>query len=79
MGASAPGVLPVDAIIKRLLASPYGHTLKWINDGKLHMATILVDRDREVTIVAPTFDESVNKALDIADDMATAPTRPEVA
>lgn len=55
-------------VIVRLLASPYEHELK--RNGELYVTTLRVGPGKEVMIVAPTFDESATRALDIADDMA---------
>lgn len=53
-------------VIDRLLAAPYGHTLRRTTDGQ-YLTVLHLTRGDEVIIVAPTFDESATKALDIAD------------
>ena len=67
----------IDPIVKRLLDAPYGHDIRRDDAGNSHV-TLYGDRKTHiVTIVAPTFDEAVTRALDIADDMCrpTTPTR----
>ena len=61
--------MAIDPVIRRLLAAPYGHQLRWLDSG-LHSTVLTLTGGEEVMIVAPTFNESVTRALDIADDMA---------
>lgn len=53
--------------VSRLMAAPYGHWIRLDRAGNSHV-TLYDDKGTEMhTIVAPTFDEAVTRALDIAD------------
>ena len=56
----------MSAFIDRLLAAPYAHTIGRDNAGNSHVTLMREDRV-SITIVAPTFDEAVTRALDAMD------------
>jgi len=56
----------VSDVIERLMKAPYGHRIHRDVAGNSHV-TLYDAKDRVIiTIVAPTFDEAVTKALDLA-------------
>jgi hypothetical protein len=65
-----------DPIVTRLMDAPYGHLIHRDDAGNSHVTLYDAKDQRIVTIVAPTFDEAVTRALDIADEMhrPTPPT-----
>lgn len=54
------------AVIERLMNAPYGHFIRRDNAGNSHVSLYQLDGTLLHTIVAPTFDEAVTKALDLA-------------
>ena len=55
------------AVVERLMNAPYGHKIWRDNAGNSHVSLYTLDGTRMHTIVAPTFDEAVTKALDLAE------------
>lgn len=56
----------VSPVVARLLSHTCGHTIGRDNAGNSHV-TIHPPLGGDFTIVAPTFDEAVTRALDIYD------------
>jgi len=57
----------MSAVIDRLLRAPFGHSIRRDKAGNLHVTITPPDTDKAIhTIVAPTFDEAVTRALDLA-------------
>jgi hypothetical protein len=61
------GGAAVSAVVERLMNAPYGHKICRDNAGNSHVSIYQLDGTLMHTIVAPTFDEAVTKALDIAE------------
>lgn len=65
---------PISPIVARLMDAPYGHHIERDNAGNSHVTLYGEEERHLVTIVAPTFDEAVTRALDIADDLTRTST-----
>jgi len=61
----------VSDVIKRLMNAPYEHWVRRDNAGSSHVTLYDAKGAELITIVAPTFDEAVTRALDLA-----TPTEP---
>jgi hypothetical protein len=56
-------------VVNRLLSAPYGHTITRDKAGNSHVTIFRANGALLHTIVAPTFDEAVTRALDLADEV----------
>jgi hypothetical protein len=61
-------------VIERLMNAPYGHRIQRDNAGNSHVSIYHPNGAFLHTIVAPTFDEAVTRALDIADALRAQET-----
>ena len=59
--------------VERLLNAPYGHKIMRDNAGNSHVTLYDLNGAMLHTIVAPTFDEAVTRALDLADSRTPTP------
>ena len=57
-------------VIERLMNAPYGHAIHRDEAGNSHVSLYQLDGTLIHTIVAPTFDEAVTRALDLATEAA---------
>ena len=64
-----------DIAINRLLRAPFGHTIVRDTAGNLHVTLYESGKRGRLihTIVAPTFDEAVTRALDLAYEVTGIP------
>ena len=59
-----------DRVVSRLLQAPFGHMIRRDNAGNSHVTLFTAEGKMLPTLVAPTFDEAVTRALDIAEQVA---------
>ena len=57
----------MSAVVERLMNAPYGHHIRRDNAGNSHVSIYHLNGALLHTIVAPTFEEAVTRALDISD------------
>jgi len=63
----------VSDVIERLMNAPYGHAIHRDKAGNSHVSLYQLDGTLIHTIVAPTFDEAVTRALDLATPTEATP------